>query len=114
MYKEFTSLEDLYHEIEVDKHWTGAESSLHNRYPIRFVLFENFGDFGDFVQVCQDHDVYVQSIEKWMKDGQDDKLITYSQLATLFEAYIKSLPANDFVIAPFSEITRFYDNLTPY
>ena len=111
MYKEFASLEDLYKEIEVDKHWTGAESSLRNRYPMRFVLFENFGDFGDFVQVCQDHGVYVQSIEKWMKDGQDDKLITYSQLADLFKAYIKSLPANDFVIAPFSEITRFYDNV---
>lgn len=111
MYKEFASLDDLYQEIESDKYWTGAESSLRNRYPIRFVLFENFGDFGDFVQVCQDHDVYVQSIEKWMKDGQDDKLITYSQLATLFESYIKSLPANDFVIAPFSEITRFYDNV---
>ena len=55
--------------------------------------------------------MYVQSIEKWMKEGQDDKLITYSQLAALFESYIKSLPANDFVIAPFSEITRFYDNM---
>ena len=110
MYKEFESLEDLYQELEVDKNWTGAESSLRNRYPIRFVLFENFGDFGEFVQVCQDHDVYVQSIEKWMKDGQDDLLITYSQLADLFKSYIKSLPANDFVIAPFSEITRFYDN----
>ena len=111
MYKEFGSLEDLYQEIETDKNWTGAESSLRNRYPIRFVLFENFGDFGEFVQVCQDHDVYVQSIEKWMKEGQDDKLIIYSQLAALFESYIKSLPANDFVIAPFSEITRFYDNM---
>lgn len=111
MYKEFGSLEDLYQEIETDKNWTGAESSLRNRYPIRFVLFENIGDFGEFVQVCQDHDVYVQSIEKWMKEGQDDKLITYSQLAALFESYIKSLPANDFVIAPFSEITRFYDNM---
>ena len=111
MYKEFGSLEDLYQEIETDKNWTGAESSLRNRYPIRFVLFENFGDFGEFVQVCQDHDVYVQSIEKWMKEGQDDKLITYSQLAALFDSYIKSLPANDFVIAPFSEITRFYDNM---
>ena len=110
MYKEFATLQDLYQEIENDKNWTGAESSLRNRYPVRFVLFENFGDFGDFVQVCQDHGVYVQSIEKWMKDGQDDQLITYSQLATMFESYIKSLPANDFVIAPFSEITRFYDN----
>lgn len=49
MYKEFGSLEDLYQEIETDKNWTGAESSLRNRYPIRFVLFENFGGFGGFV-----------------------------------------------------------------
>ncbi len=111
MYKVFNSLQDLYQEIEVDKNWTGAESSLRNRYPIRFVLFENFCDFGEFVQVCQDHDVFVQSIEKWMRDGQDDKLITYSQLATEFESNIKKLPAKDFVIAPFSEITRFYDNM---
>ena len=111
MYKEFTSLQDLYQEIDVDKNWTGAESSIRNRYPIRFVLFENFGDFGEFVQECQNHNVFVQSIEKWMRDGQDDKFITYSQLAAMFEAYIKSLPANDFVIAPFSEITRFYDNV---
>ncbi len=110
MYKEFGTLEELYREIETDKNWTGAESSLRNRYPIRFVLFENFGDFGAFVQVCQDHGVFVQSIENWMRDGQDDKFITYSQLAVMFESYIKNLPANDFVIAPFSEITRFYDN----
>ena len=110
MYKEFGSLGDLYHEIEADKHCTGAESSLHNRYPIRFVLFENFGDFGDFVQACQGHGVYVQSIEKWMTEGQNDQLITYSQLADKFKDYIKNLPANDFVIAPFSEIVRFYDN----
>ena len=111
MYKEFESLDDLYNEIEIDKNWTGAESSLRNRYPIRFVLFEKFGDFEEFVRACQDHNVYVQGIEKWMKDGQDDKLITYSHLAEMFKSYIKSLPANDFVIAPFSEITRFYDNV---
>lgn len=111
MYKEFGSLQDLYKEIEIDKHWTGAESSLRNRYPIRFVMFENFGDFAGFVQVCQEHNVYLQSIEGWMKEGQNDKLITYSQLAAMFEAYIKNLPANDFVIAPFSEIARFYDNV---
>lgn len=111
MYKVFGSLQDLCQEIEVDKHWTGAESGLRNRYPIRFVLFENFRDFGEFVQVCQDHGVIVQSIEKWLRDGQADRLITYSQLASMFKDYIKHLPANDFVIAPFSEITRFYDNV---
>ena len=98
MYKEFGSLQDLYQEIEIDKHWTGAESSLRNRYPIRFVMFENFGDFAGFVQVCQEHNVYVQSIEGWMKEGQNDKLITYSQLAAMFEAYIKNLSAYFFLL----------------
>ena len=111
MYKIFSSIDDLYREMEADKHWTGADSGFRNRYPVRFVLFENFGDFGDFVEVCQDHDVYVQGIEKWMAAGQDDQLLTYSQLAEKFKAYIKSLPAHDFVIAPFSEIARFYDNV---
>lgn len=111
MYKVFSSIDDLYREMEADKHWTGAESSVRDRYPVRFVLFENFSDFADFVEVCQDHDVYVQSIEKWMAEGQDDQLLTYSQLAEKFKAYIKSLPAHDFVIAPFSEIARFYDNV---
>ncbi len=110
MYKEFTSLEDLYQEIETDKHWTGAESVHRNRYPIRFILFENFADCSDFVQVCQDDSAYVESIEKWMKDGLDDKLITYSQLATRIKSYIKSRSANDFVIAPISEIIRFYND----
>ena len=45
-----------------------------------------------------------------MIEGYDDQMVTHSQLAKRFEEYIKSIPANDFVIAPFSEITRFYDN----
>ena len=51
MYKTFSSIDDLYREMEADKHWTGADSGFRNRYPVRFVLFENFGDFGDFVDV---------------------------------------------------------------
>lgn len=110
MYKVFTSLDDLYKEIVEDKNWQGAESGLRNRYPLRFVLFENFSDFNSFVQECLNHNIFVQSIEKWMPEGVDDQLLTYSQLARRFEEYIKSLPANDFVIAPFSEVARFYDN----
>lgn len=111
MFKTFDTLDALYQEIEEDKNWTGAESSLRNRYPIRFVLFESFSDFGDFVQVCQDHNVLVQSIGGWMMDWQHDKFMTYSQMAEMFQAYIKSIPSKDFVIAPFSEIARFYDNV---
>lgn len=111
MYKDFSSLDDLYVEVQSDKNWDGAESSFRNRYPIRFVLFESFSDFGGFVQVCQDHGVFVQSIDNWMEDEQDDQLITYTELKSKFDICIKNKPANDFVIAPFSEITRFYDNV---
>ena len=45
MYKVFETLDELYKEIEEDKNWMGAESALRNRYPLRFVLFENFSDF---------------------------------------------------------------------
>lgn len=110
MYKTFNTLEDLCQEIELDKHWTGAESSLRNRYPLRFVLFEYFPDFLAFTEACQSAGVFVQSIEGWLPEGSDDLLLTYSQLAERFEEYVKSIPVNDFVIAPFSEIARFYDN----
>lgn len=110
MYKTFHSIESLYNEIEEDKHWTGAESGTRNRYPLRFVLFEKFKDFYDFVEECSNHGVYTQSIERWMESGCDDNILTYSQLAARFKEYVKKLPANDFVIAPFSEIARFYDN----
>lgn len=68
MYKVFTSLDDLYKEIVEDKNWQGAESGLRNRYPLRFVLFENFSDFNSFVQECLNHNIFVQSIEKWMPE----------------------------------------------
>ena len=110
MYKSFNTLEDLYREIEEDKHWIGAESALRNRYPIRFVLFERFEDFYDFVTECGNHGVFMQSIEKWMESEQVDNMLTYSQLADRFKDYVKGLPAHDYVIAPFSEIARFYDN----
>lgn len=110
MYKVFYTIESLYQGIEEDKNWTGAESAMRNRYPLRFVLFENFSDFYSFTAECQNHNVLVQSMEQWMSKGNDDSLLTYSQLGAKFKAYIESVPANDFVIAPFSEIARFYDN----
>ena len=76
MYRVFDSLESLYAEMAADKNWKGAESTLRNRYPLRFVLFENFSDFHDFIDKCSCHHVYVQSLEGWMPDGCDEQLIT--------------------------------------
>lgn len=110
MYRNFHSIEDLYQWIEEDKNWTGAEGVMRNRYPVRFVLFENFYDFYAFTEECNSHHVFVQSMEGWMKDDVDDSLLTYSKLGKMFKEYISKVPSNDFVIAPFSEITRFYEN----
>ena len=95
MYKVIDSVEELYQEIEIDKNWTGAECSLRNRYPLRFVLFESFNDFNAFVQECSNHCVFVQGMDKWMDEGNDDELMTYSQLADRFKEYIEHLPSND-------------------
>jgi len=110
MYKVFRTIDELYDEIEKDKNWTGVDSATRNRYPLRFVLFDNFKNFNEFVNECTNHCVFVQSLEKWMDDDYDDQMVTHSQLARRIEDCIKKTPARDFVIAPFSEITRFYDN----
>lgn len=110
MYKEFDTIENLYQWMEEDKNWVGAEANQFNRYPLRFVLFENFEDFRAFADECQNHNVFVQSMEGWMVEGCDDQMLTNSQLARRFKEYVENIPANDFVIAPFSEVTRFYEN----
>ena len=102
MYKEFDTIEDLYQWMEEDKSWTGAEANQFNRYPLRFVLFENFHDFRAFADECQNHSVFVQSMEGWMAEGCDDQMLTNSQLARRFKEYVDNIPVNDFVIAPFS------------
>ena len=84
MYTTFNTLEELCQAIDTDKHWTGAESALRDRYPMRFVLFEDFTDFYAFTGACQNLGVFVQSIEGWLPEGQDDLLLTYSQLADRF------------------------------
>jgi hypothetical protein len=108
-YKIFYTLDDLLERVREDKNWDSAESAMLNRYPLRFILFESFNDFNEFVQ-NRGENVYVQSVDKWLDDDSPDTLITYSQLAVRIKEYVKRLPANDFVIAPFSEMARFYDN----
>ncbi len=111
MYKDFHSLDDLFAWIKTDKEWDGANAGLHNRYPIRFILFDNFVDFNDFI-VNRPDGIYSQSIEKMLDQDFPDLFLSYSQLSKDICAYVKKIPANDFVIYPFSEMTRFYQNDT--
>lgn len=112
-YKIFTEMSDLLAFAEKDKRNEGAGVAQLNRYPIRFVLFENFVDFGEFVNSINstlDGAIYTISVDKWLDNKYPDTLITSSQLGREIVNHIKRIPANDVIIAPFSEMARFYPN----
>ncbi len=109
MYKSFTTLEELFVHLNEEKNWTGAEVGLHNRYPIRFVLFDNFIDFNEFI-VNRPAGIYKYSIESIIDSDSPDSFITYTELSRDIRSFTKKVPANDFIIYPFSEMARFYDN----
>lgn len=107
MYKSFQSLDDLFDYIKIDKEWEGAEATIHNRYPIRFILFENFSDFNEFI-VNRPSGVYKFSIDYLIDKKFLDIFPSFTNLSDIIKQYVKALPTNDFVIYPFSEMVRFY------
>lgn len=111
MYTTYQNIDDLIKAIKADKELEGAGAYVANRYPIRFVLFDNFRDSYDFVSRLAG-EALVLRISKWMDSDYPDVMLTHSKLATLVSDYINSIINQDLVIAPFSELARFYDNKT--
>lgn len=109
MHKQFTSLDDLFEHIIEDKKWTGANAGQINRYPVRFVLFDNFADFYQFI-VNRPIGIYKHSIDTMLDKNNPDEFLSYTELSQEIRAFTKKIPANDFIIYPFSEMARFYDN----
>ena len=109
MHKQFTSLDDLFENIIEDKNWTGANAGQINRYPVRFVLFDNFADFYQFI-VNRPNGIYKHSIDTMLDKNNPDEFLSYTELSKEIRAFTKKIPANDFIIYPFSEMARFYDN----
>lgn len=107
MHKSFASLDELFGYIQEDKERQGANSSLHNRYPVRFVLFENFVDFNEFI-TNRPEGIFKYALDTLLEDGYPDTIVSYSALAQEIKSMVAKLPANDFVIYPFSEMARFY------
>ena len=111
MYSEYNSFEELKAVVVADREQSGIDVSTRNRYPIRFVLFDNFRDcslFVDFVQ--EEMDAIVQSVDKWIDPDYPDLMITYTELAERIQAHIRKMDGANCVIAPFSELARFYEN----
>ena len=109
MYTTYQDINALIESVKADKEIEGAGAYVANRYPIRFVLFDNFRDSYEFVSRLAD-DTLVLRISKWMESEYPDIMLTHSKLATLVSDYIYSIVNHDLVIAPFSELARFYDN----
>ena len=109
MYATYQDINSLMEAVKADKEIEGAGAYVANRYPIRFVLFDNFRDSYEFVSRLAD-DTLVLRISKWMESDYPDIMLTHSKLATLVSDYIYSIVNQDLVIAPFSELARFYDN----
>lgn len=111
MFKDFANIDDLLHYVASDKTATGSQAFVANRYPIRFVLFDNFRDSYKFVERMQaEHRCLVESIEDWFDEPHVDVLFTHSRLANQFKQFVNEHQDKDYVITPFSELVRFYDN----
>lgn len=110
MLKTFNSLDDLFAYIKEDKNRTGANTDMLNRYPIRFVLFDNFADFNQFI-VDRPAGIYKHSIDSLLDPDNPDEFLSYTELSKEIRAFAVKIPINDFIIYPFSEMARFYDNV---
>lgn len=111
MYREFQILDELINCMIEDKQSGGDYAAIANRYPVRFVLFDNFPDSFYFVSKMQNQfGCTVESVDTWLEPNYCDSMITHSKLAAKIEEYIHCNSQKDCVIAPFSELARFYDN----
>lgn len=111
MLKEFDNIEALMSEVVRDKNVSsGSAAFTANRYPVRFVLFDNFRDCREFVSRQTDSTEF-QGIGLWLNPDFPDAMVTHSRLAEKIREFVRG-GVKDSIITPFSELARFYDNKT--
>lgn len=112
MLKEFDNIDALMKEVERDKNASeGSSAFTANRYPVRFVLFDNFRDCREFVSRQTGCSTLFQGIDLWLDPDYPDVMVTHSILAEKIKEFVRSCTKNS-IITPFSELARFYDNKT--
>ncbi len=112
MYRNILTLEELKQAIIADKNVsTEVGASNLNRFPLRFILTDSFDDCFHLIEWLQtERQVHVESVDRWMDARYPDLMMTYQELGEAIEKYVKRIGTNDGLIAPFSELARFYDN----
>ena len=111
MYAEFNNIDDLFNAVKEDKQADGVNSVTLNRYPMRFVLFDNFRDsYAFIIRMMQEMKVSMEEVQHWLDPDYPDYIISHSRLADEMGKYFKALKGESKIITPFSELARFYDN----
>lgn len=109
MRNDFSHFEDLINHVRLDKELSGVASGTANRFPVRFVLFDNFQDSYRFVSYVQEQGCHFKNVNDWMDSDYPDTILTYSELSNSILDYAVSYN-DDCIITPFSELARFYNN----
>lgn len=97
--KNFVSLDNLMEEIKKDQQ---SHDILLCRYPVRFILLDNFNLFQKLIQEIYALNTKIFDLKKLL--GDKDDWITKDELTNT----IKNLQEN-YIISPVSEIVRFYE-----
>ena len=109
MRNDFAHFEDLISFVKADKELSGVTAGTANRFPVRFVLFDNFQDSYRFVSYVQELGCHFKNVNDWMDSDFPDTILTYSELSNSIWDYATSYN-DDCIITPFSELARFYKN----
>lgn len=109
MRNDFTHFEDLLRFVKADKELSGVNAGTANRFPVRFVLFDNFQDSYRFISYIQEQGCHFKNVNDWLDSDYPDTILTYSELSNSILSYASSYN-EDCIITPFSELARFYNN----
>jgi len=111
MLKTFSNFEELLWTVHADRNIEGEGASTANRFPVRFVLFDNFRDCCMFVEdISHLPNINIQRLEDWMDEEYPDVFMPHDKLARKILQLIRANPSEYRIIMPFSEMARFYDN----
>ena len=73
MFKTFTNFEELLWNVHADRNIEGDGAGTANRFPVRFVLFDNFRDCCMFVEdISHLPNINIQRLEDWMDEEYPD------------------------------------------
>ena len=90
MLQQFTDIDVLMKAVETDKSNPINGAFVADRYPIRFVLFDNFRDCREFVSRQTSKSLYFQSIDLWLNKDSPDEIVYDSNLAVKILNYCKN------------------------